>query len=455
MLSDRFQAELKERRWLGKKIILAVSGGADSMVMAHLFHGSGCPVAIAHCNYGLRGGESEGDESLVESWAQQQGIPFYKKQFHLGKVLKQQGGNLQETAREQRYCWFEELRSALGFDFIAVAHHQQDSIETMLINFFKGTGISGMHGILPEYGRIIRPMLIFQKEDILDYAARNEVLWRLDSSNKKDDYLRNKVRNRLLPLVTEMFPNGLNSLAGNIQRFSEAEMLYRQSIEQYRKKLMEKRNEDWYIPVLKLRHCKPLNTILYELLKPFGFQPAQLPQLLHLLDAGSGKMVKSPTHRIIRDRDFLILTPLPSRESTFILIEKNPETEKMECPVFILEKRIITFRPGAWDQQAISRSVQEAFIDLNTLSFPLILRPWKQGDYFYPLGMGRKKKKVSRFLIDRKLSLPEKENVWVLESNKKIVWVVGMRLDERFKIRNSTAEAVCFSVREKQAGRSL
>jgi len=292
-------------------------------------------------------------------------------------------------------------------------------------------------------------MLSFKKEAILDYAATHKVPWRMDSSNKKEDYIRNKIRHRLLPLAAEMFPNVLNNLAGNLQRFREAELLYGQVIESYRKKLLEKRNGDWYIPVLKLRHCSPLNTIFYELLRPFGFHAAQLPHLLHLLDADSGKIMNSATHRIIRDRNVLIITPLPATESTFVLIDKAPQNEKITFPDFILEKKISTSDPGEMASNPFSALPDEAFIDLRNITFPIVCRPWKQGDYFYPLGMNRKKKKISRFLIDQKLSLAEKEKVWVLEQNKKIIWVLGMRLDERFKITKTTRELISFAIHKK------
>jgi tRNA(Ile)-lysidine synthase len=316
----------------------------------------------------------------------------------------------------------------------------------MLINFFKCTGISGMHGILPQQNKIIRPLLSFTKEEIQQFAQLHNIPWREDSSNAKDQYTRNTIRHKLIPVVEQIFSQALENLAGNTIRFGEVEMLYNESVERYRKKLIEQRNNDWYIPILKLRHVTPLSTILWELIRPFGFNTAQLKDVLHLLDAETGKYVSSSAFRIIRNRDFLIITALQQKESTHILIQEDDN--KIEASGHTIQIKHATYK--ASDMDRIKQfSKEEICLDAGALQFPLILRPWKTGDYFYPIGMNRKKKKVSRFLIEQKVPLHEKEQVWVLESGKKIAWVLGMRPDDRFKINAHTVKCVYFSVNKR------
>ncbi len=446
MIEKRLQEVLLQRQWNHKKIVVAVSGGADSMVLAALLHRLGMTIAVAHCNFGLRQEESDGDEAMVKDWVAAKGIPFYVKRFDTRKQLEETGGNLQETARDLRYQWFEELRRELGFDLVATAHHSQDSVETMLINFFKGTGIAGMHGILPQQQKIIRPLLSFSKEELQQYASDQAIPWREDSSNLKDDYTRNAIRHQLLPAIEKIFPGSLDNLAGNTRRFAETELLYNQAIEGYRKKLLLQRNMDWYIPVLRLRHVAPLATVLWELLRPFGFSPAQAKEAEHLLDAETGRFVSARDYRIIRNRNFLIITPHQPRESTHILIAEGAGSVTTPgCSM--------TIRPAAFEAVGLDRlralGKEEICVDSKQLRFPLVLRPWKTGDYFYPFGMNRKKKKVSRFLIEQKVPLHEKEKVWVLESDKKIVWVLGMRSDERFRVTEHTVNCCYFSVKPR------
>lgn len=431
------QSILLRNNWNNKKIVVAVSGGADSMVLAALLQQAGADMVLAHCNFGLRGTESDGDEALVVTWAEAAGVPVYTERFATREILEG-GGNLQETARDLRYAWFESLRTTLGFDLVATGHHQQDVAETVLINLLKGTGIAGLHGILPQQGRIIRPLLAFTKTELLEFAAAHQVPWREDSSNKKDDYVRNQVRHHVLPLAENIVPGAVEHLYKSSLRLQEAELLYQESISRYRRKLIEQRAKEWYIPVLKIRHCRPLATILWELLKPFGFTAAQLPDLQRLLDAETGKYINSATHRIIRNRNFLIVTSLLREESGHVLLEAADREVatahfRLDIREQVLDETLLRQIMSAADNQA-------AHLDYGKLEFPLILRPWKTGDYFYPLGMNHKKKKVSRFLIDQKVPLHEKEKIWVLESNKKIAWVIGKRIDERFKIGQGTGK---------------
>lgn len=436
---------LEKNNWNNKKIIVAVSGGADSMVLAALLQHAGAELVLAHCNFGLRAAESDGDEALVQDWGREHNIPVHIQHFATRALLEEQGGNLQETARDLRYSWFEQLRLQLGFDLIATAHHRQDVAETMLINLLKGTGIAGLHGILPQVGKVIRPLLSFSKEALLAYAKDNAVPWREDSSNAKEDYVRNQLRLQLLPLAEQIVPGATEHLYKTSVHIAEAEMLYQESINRYRRRLLEQRAQEWYIPVLKLKHCEPLGTILLELLKPFGFSAAQLPDLKRLLEAESGRYVNAPAWRVIRNRNFLIVTAQKQEESGHILIDETAESATTAHFSLCIQSRPLD---EALLQQILSAADSDAaHLDYSKLEFPLVLRPWKTGDYFYPLGMNNKKKKVSRFLIDQKVPLHEKEKIWVLESNKKIAWVLGKRIDERFKMGATTGRILSFFIR--------
>lgn len=417
-----------------QKVLLAVSGGVDSMVMADLFLKSGLPFGIAHCNFQLRGEDSNLDEVLVTGWAEKNNIEFHVIRFETKKSSEEWKKGTQETARILRYEWFDTLIKEHEYQKLATAHHANDNVETLIINLLKGTGIAGLHGVPETNGYIIRPMLFAQKEDVRNYAEEHNIIYREDASNETDNYLRNAVRHHIIPVVDKWFPNAVQHMNDSINRFAESEILYKRAIEQERKKLIEKRGQDFYIPVLKLQNRIPLKTICYELFSPFGFSSAQIPQVIRLLSSESGHYISSATHRVIRNRNFLIITTIPTIHTDFISIEAAPcvvETEKAVFHVSI--DKVPKNMPS-------DNSV--AFIDIDKVVFPLTLRKWRTGDYFYPLGMGMKKKKLSKYFIDLKLPVHEKEQVWVLESQKRIVWVTGMRLDERFKIKDTTEMAL-------------
>jgi tRNA(Ile)-lysidine synthase len=418
----------------GQKFLLAVSGGSDSMVMAHLFLESKIPFGVAHCNFGLRAEASDGDEQFVRDWCAANSIPCHSVRFDTNEKKLEWKKGTQETARILRYEWFEEIRETNGYAKIVTAHHANDNVETLLINLFKGTGISGLHGILPCNGNLIRPLLFADKTAILAYINGEKIQFREDASNETDDYLRNAVRHKVIPVVSELFPNAVNHVNDSITRFAQVEQLYRKEIAREKKKLIEKRGQDYYIPVRKIRHRETLATLCYELLHPFGFTSGQVPDALKLLDAETGKYISSSTHRLIRNRDFLVITALPDDVADLILIEGTPchiETGRYSYSFSIQDK-----------PKDIPASPNEAYIDLKGITFPVILRKWKIGDYFYPLGMNMKKKKVSRLLIDQKVPLHEKEEVRIVECNKRIAWVTGIRIDERFKVKDTTEKVL-------------
>lgn len=439
-LQQKFRDNFKLKGFAAReqKILLAVSGGIDSMVMCHLFLQSNTPFAVAHCNFQLRGVEADKDEQLVNDWCAVNNITFHHSRFDTQAKVEEWKKGIQETARILRYEWLEETRTSNNYAAIATAHHANDNAETLLMNLFKGTGISGLHGIPPVNGHIIRPVLFATKKEITDYAKENNVPYRDDASNATDKYLRNDVRLNLLPAIEQSFPQVIDNLNDSIQRFSEAEILYKRAVEQERKKLLEKRGNDYYVPIRKLQLRTPLNTICYELFSPYGFSSAQVPHIVGLLSSESGHFIASQTHRIIRNRDFLVLTAMSTAATDLILIDTVPATIQAGDTQFKFAYKA----PPA----TIPDDNTIAYINTAKLEQPLILRRWKQGDYFYPLGMGMKKKKLSRYFMDKKIALHDKENIWVLESNKRIVWVAGYRLDERFKVTPSTEQVLAVKI---------
>ena len=298
------------------------------------------------------------------------------------------------------------------------------------MNFFKGTGIKGLQGILPKQKKIIRPLLFAKREDILYFIKENNLDFVEDSSNSSNKYTRNYFRHQLIPSVQKVFPQVEENLLNNIERFREIEILYDQSVSLHQKKLLEQKGNEIHIPVLKLVKTKPLKTIVYEIIKDYGFTAHQIDDVVSLLDATSGKFITSSTHKIFRNRAWLIISPVNSIESQHILIE---ETDKE----ISFEQGKLKLKKDAAMNEKMPAEKNIATLDLKNISFPLLLRQWKRGDYFYPLGM-QGKKKLSKFFIDQKLSLTDKEKIWVLESNKKIIWIIGHRIDDRFKVTEKT-----------------
>jgi tRNA(Ile)-lysidine synthase len=456
-LQQNFIANLRRFPFIQpkEKQLVAVSGGVDSVVLCDLLYHAGFDFVIAHCNFQLRGEESERDEQFVKSLGEKYGKEVLVEKFETEKYGAENRISIQVAARELRYNWFKSiLDSRRGpddeikegsvhppianlkkevFQYILTAHHANDNIETMLMNFFKGTGIAGLHGILPIQGKVFRPLLFAKKDELLHYAKQKNLSYVEDSSNLSDKYTRNFFRHQLFPLLREVYPNIEDNLLKNIERFNDVEALYRQSVELHKKKLLVKQSNEVHIPVLKLQKTAALSTILYEIIKDFGFTATQVPEVAALLGSETGKYVSSPTFRIIKNRNWLILSPCATSEALNILIEEGVKKVAYERG----EIRVNSVERSAGFHIPVDRTI--AAVDLNLISFPLLLRKWKQGDYFYPLGM-KKKKKLSRFLTDQKLSKTEKERVWVVEMNKKIVWIVGQRIDERFKILPSTKQ---------------
>ncbi len=452
MLLNRFKEYISAHNLFQSKdkLLLAVSGGVDSVVLCELCKQAGYDFAIAHCNFQLRGQESDRDEAFVKELAKKYDVEVFVKRFDTTAIAAKEKKSIETIARELRYEWFYELMNlpiTIGttnkpLNYILTAHHADDNIETTAMNFFRGTGIAGVRGILPKQEKIIRPLLFARRKELEDFVKERHLQYVTDSSNLENDYTRNFFRNKILPAITEVYPDALKNVLNNIDRFAETEQLHLQAIASHKKKLVEKKEDEFHIPVLKLLKTQPLQTVMYEIIKDFGFSSHQTPEVLALLKSETGKYVQSSTHRIIKNRNWLIITGNDSATAQNILIEA--EDDKIVFNGGEIKIKRITAA-----EYKIRHSPLLAQLDINDIEFPLLLRKWKQGDYFYPLGMN-KKKKLSRFFIDQKLSLTEKENTWVVEMNKKIIWIVGMRIDNRFKITSQTQQVLVLERTKKK-----
>ena len=424
------------------QLVLAVSGGVDSVVLVDLCHKVGFQFVIVHCNFQLREEESIRDENFVRSLCEKYSKEVLVKHFDTKAYAEENKCSIQVAARELRYGWFksltdnrkpiseaELLQPFRGWE-LATAHHADDNIETLLLNFFRGTGISGLHGILPKQRNIIRPLLFAKREDIVAYAKEQNLSWVEDSSNASDKYSRNFVRHQIVPLMKTIYPQVDDNLLANIERFKEIELIYNTSIDQTKAKLIEAEGNEQHIPILKLKKQTPLKTIIFELIKDFGFAATQTEEVIKLLDAANGSFMASATHRLIINRNWLIIAPLQTEEATNIIIEEGIKKIAFAGGTLLL-------KIASANSTHLPSDATIATLNADEIKYPLLLRPCKQGDYFYPIGM-LKKKKLSKFFIDQKLSKTDKERVWVLESDKRIVWVIGYRIDNRFKTKPST-----------------
>ncbi|MFC0604450.1 tRNA lysidine(34) synthetase TilS [Winogradskyella pulchriflava] len=414
---------LKESR-----IIIAISGGVDSVVLAHLCKALNLNFALAHCNFNLRGEESNADEDFVLELGEELDVEVFVQNFDTQDYADKNKRSIQMAARELRYDWFAELAKQLQFDYILTAHHADDNLETFLINFTRGTGLNGLTGIPEINANIARPLLPFSREIIEAYAKANNINWREDSSNSSRKYLRNKLRHEVIPILKEINPNLLDSFKTTLENLNDTADIVDDSLVRIEKKATKSIDKNGVtFKISKFKKLSNPKAYLFEVFKDYGF--TEWNDVVDLLDAQSGKQVFSSTHRLIKHREYLILTDLcHSEQSEESLIIKKSD-KSIETPLGIL------FFDEA-DAIKINTS-STIYLDRDKLNFPLELRLWKAGDVFCPSGM-KGKKKISKYLKDEKLSLVEKENTWLLTSNNDIVWVVGMRADERFKVTEQT-----------------
>ena len=436
------------------KLLLAVSGGVDSVVLCELCKQAGYDFLIAHCNFQLRGEESERDENFVKSLGEKYQVEVKVKKFETEKFAEERKLSIQEAARVLRYEWFDELvgsqesgvrsqKSQLRTHLLT-AHHANDNAETVLMNFCRGTGLHGLTGIPVSYGNIKRPLLIFSKDELKQFAKERKLDFVEDSSNLSSKYTRNLFRNEIIPAITKVYPQVNENLNDNINRFKEIEKLYKLAVGEIKKKLVKEKGSEWHIPVKQLMSYNN-RALIYDIIADFGFNEKQIDEVIKLAESDSGKYIESPTfdYRIIRHRHWFIISAVNSAGSAMIIIEEKNKSLQFEEGKIELERiQTSNFNPDSYRDQT---SNNIACLDGKQINFPLILRKWKTGDYFYPLGM-KKKKKLSRFFIDQKLSKTEKERTWVIEMDKKIIWVVGYRIDERFKIVEKTKQVLQISL---------
>jgi len=451
------------------KLILAVSGGVDSVVLCELCKQAGYDFIIAHCNFQLRGKESERDKEFVKALGEKYKVEVRVKDFDTEKYAQENKKGIQEAARDLRYTWFAEIVNRESSivsqqslpqggsnrqkedksyipgltSHVLTAHHADDNIETVMMNFFRGTGLHGLAGIPLIHQYIRRPLLPFWKEELIRFAKENKLEFVEDSSNQSIKYTRNFFRNEIIPLISKVYPEVKTNLQDNINRFGEIQKLYKISIHEIKRKLCKVRLDEIHIPVKQLMSYQN-RALIFEIISEHGFTERQVDEVIKLAEAESGKFIQSPTssHRIIKFRNWFIISKDQSADAETVIIEEG--VKNVQCSMFNLQfssfssdkSQISNLSKGVLSDKSQTSNLT-ACVDADEITFPLVLRRWKQGDYFYPLGM-KKKKKLARFFIDQKLSKTEKEKTWVIEMNMKILWVVGMRIDDRFKITEKT-----------------
>lgn len=412
------------------RILLGVSGGIDSMVMLNLFHKSGFDVSVAHCNFSLRGEESDGDEQLVVHECEINGIKLHQVKFETEFYAAKNKLSIQVAARNLRYEWFNSICKEYGYNLIAIAHNRDDVAETVIINLTRGTGIKGLCGIKAKQGVIIRPLLFAGRDEIVRYAALNNIRYREDSSNASVKYTRNRIRHNVIPELEKLNPSAKASIASTALHLQEAWSLVDGYLNQLKQRLVRNEGDKKLISIQELKNEPYSKLFLLEELGEFGFTPDTIEQINESIKSQSGKVFYSSTHQLLRDREFFILSE--RKESDNSIVKIDSDCTSIDFPIK-LSFRIVDNS----ESFKIPRESSIAVLDFNKLKFPLTLRPWQPGDKFMPLGMD-KYKKVSDFLIDQKVSLVEKEQIYVLLSDDKIAWVLGKRLDERFKISLQT-----------------
>jgi tRNA(Ile)-lysidine synthase len=433
-----FQHLLKNRFSFLKEpsLLLAVSGGLDSMVLTDLCLKSGLNISLAHCNFKLRGNESDGDEILVKEVAKTHNLDVFITSFETEAFAKTSKQSIQMAARQLRYEWFETLQNQHGFKYILTAHHADDNLETFLINLSRGTGVEGLSGIPEINGSIVRPLLEFSRDEIHNFATQEKISWREDSSNQSTKYLRNNLRHTIIPLLKELNPSFIESFQKTQNHLKDIQSILDDYMLEVEDKVIESIEEDQIVyNIDQLESLNNPKAYLYQLLKEYNF--TDWTQIATLLEAQSGKQILSSTHRLLKNRSQLILRPLNVSSELSILIESSEKNISIPVQPFDLKLEITTFIEPTSDNVL--------YLDFESLQFPLRLSHWKIGDYFYPSGMSGKKK-LSKYFKDEKLSLIEKENTIVLYSENNVVWVIGKRADQRFLATKNSTQILKLSI---------
>ena len=439
---EQFQAYINRYNLIaeGEKIILALSGGIDSMVLADLLLKAKVEFVAAHCNFHLRGDESNGDDWFVRKFAEKRGIQCFVKHFETEKYAANHGISIEMAARDLRYAWFEQFRQQLGYDKIAVAHHADDQAETFFINLLRGAGLNGLKGMKPQNGMIIRPLLWASREQIRKYAVENHIVWREDHTNAESVYLRNKIRNQLLPFFDELQPKARQGLYKSLEHLSAENELYRALLKEKLAQIVERDGDVQRLPyskIIKTKVPEPVEgpvysfQLLFEWLRQFGFNTDQCHFIFEAIGTGIGNQYCSPTHCVVIGRDDLQLSEIKEKTDEEILIQIGEQ--EILSPVHLCFSKL-----EKTPDFVIDKSPKVAQLDFDKLTFPLTLRHWHHGDRFHPLGM-KGSKLLSDFFVNQKFTEYQKQNVWLLVSaDGDILWVVGYRIDERYKVAIST-----------------
>ncbi|MDR1682566.1 MAG: tRNA lysidine(34) synthetase TilS [Candidatus Symbiothrix sp.] len=413
-----------------EKLIVGVSGGADSMVLLFVLQRLAYNCIAAHCNFHLRGEESFRDEKASEEFAQSLQIQFIKKDFDTKVIAQQRGISIEMAARDLRYQWFEELRNEHHAEFIAVAHHQNDNIETLLLNLIRGAGIKGLTGIQPKNNKIVRPLLCASKQEILQFAHEKNIPFVTDSSNLQDEFMRNKIRLNLLPVLQSINPSIDKALLQTMKYLNEAEKIYRKHIQETINQVFDK--EKSRIDIALLKQTPSLESVLFEILKGYGFNSEQIKNIAESIDSQSGKLFFSEQYELLRDRSHFLLYQKKEKESQQYEIQRDDTEIQIPIRLQLLFQTIDS-------NTKIIKNPNIAMLDAAKLQFPLILRKWRQGDKFIPFGMNHFKK-ISDYFNDCKFSRLAKESTWLLCSGDGIVWIIGHRIDNRFRVSETTKQ---------------
>ena len=437
-MKEKLDKYIKKNQLFNKqdKLLIAISSGLDSVALSYLLNKLKYKIYLAHCNFGLRDKQSDEDELFVKRLAIDWGVKCFVKKFNTKEFAQQNKISIQMAARNLRYNWFEKIRKENNFDFILTAHHRDDDIETFFINLIRGTSIKGMLGIPSKRERIIRPFLFAKKKEIYDFSQQNKIKFREDSSNKDEKYLRNKIRLKLIPLLKDMNPSISKIIKQEKEYLTSISQIYYSEVENKRTEIVKKEKDFFIISIEALKKLDAVKIYMYEFLKPFGF--SNVYDIVQAISGQSGKQFFSASHRLTVDRKQLI-------------IQKNTKNEKIELEIKESKKQLqfplqLKFKTSS--NPNIEKDKNIAVLDYHKLHFPLILRKWQEGDSFIPIGM-KGEKKLSDFFIDNKIPIPDKEKIWVLCSSSEIVWVVGYRISENFKILETTKKAYIAQLRNK------
>lgn len=421
----------------GSRILIAVSGGIDSMVMAWIFREAGIEHAIAHCNFSLRGSESDSDEEFVATWARSNDIPFFNIRFDTLGYAGEKRISVQMAARELRYDWFRSIIRKEGFDAVAVAHNLNDNVETFLINLIRGTGLSGLAGMSPRTGDIIRPLLFATRKEIAEFAAAHNIDYREDSSNVQVKYTRNRIRHMVIPEIEKVNQGAVHSITETMSHLASSSAIVENCISKLSREIFRTTGETAEAEIMSLTALTPVEPYIYELFRPYGLSSRQTSEVISLLHADTGKSVYTSTHRLLNDRGRIIITP---RNTEGPAEYRFNSIDEMRISGLFSDLRIT--EPSDEELPVIPLT---AALDLERVTFPVTVRHWEPGDRFMPLGM-KQMKKISDFLIDLKVPVTEKEKVLLLLSGDEIMWVMGYRIDDRYRVTPRTSRILVITV---------